>query len=132
MAGASRTSVAICRKRGRDASWVVFQLTDASGPKKYSRMLLSIPTTSKPWRWKKLTASLPISPDDPDTITELKTETLSSLHTLTRVLLRRSFHWRASKRLCPGQSASEHAEASNRGVQLPAHDQSRTKECRRD
>ena len=85
MAAESRTSVAICRKRGRDAtSWLVFQLTEASGPKKYSRMLLSMPTTSKPWRWKNFTASLPISPDEPVTITKLKPKTFSSVHALTQ------------------------------------------------
>ena len=44
---------------------------EASSPKNVRRMLLSMPTTSKPLPLKKRTASAPISPADPVTIATL-------------------------------------------------------------
>ena len=46
-----------------------FHAVDASGPKNCARMSLSMPTTSRPSAAKWRTASDPISPAEPVTIT---------------------------------------------------------------
>ena len=69
-ASASRMSISIARNEPPSSccSSAVVRAVDASGPKKYARISLSKPTTSKPARAKERTDSEPISPPEPVTI----------------------------------------------------------------
>src|SRR5258708_20918282 len=70
----SRMSTGRCLNPFNDfSSCLVFQAVDASSPKKYRRMSLSMPTISSPFSCLYLDISLPINPDEPvTTATDIK------------------------------------------------------------
>src|SRR6266568_4724049 len=74
MASRSRMSyVSICRSGISRRSRAAVSAVDAASPKKYRRMSLSMPTTRKPSPLKVRTASDPIKPAAPVTMTVLAT-----------------------------------------------------------